>query len=161
MIAAEIDPELAGSAAAHLRGYANVEVRNVDGEALEAEPWDAILVSAGVNHPATVWLNSLNEGGRLVFPLTVATGTNVGNGFLVKATRGRAGFSAEVFSSIAIYSSASCRDPVREARLTEAMKTRELMRLRSLRVDLHDPEDTCIVHAPPVCLSSISIRGRQ
>src|SRR5256885_8921690 len=48
----------------------------------------AVFVNAGVTHPRAVWLDSLNEGGRLILPLTVARGPEEsGGGFMMRVWR--------------------------------------------------------------------------
>jgi protein-L-isoaspartate(D-aspartate) O-methyltransferase len=68
--AIEYDADLAGKAAANLLRYPSVTVIHGDGAAPIFDPADVIYVNAGVTHPAEAWLDGLNEGGRLVLPLT-------------------------------------------------------------------------------------------
>lgn len=69
----EIRQSLAASAAKRLRdlGYANVKVRHSDGYFgwQEYGPFDAIIITAFVNHIPPPLLRQLKEGGRLVVPL--------------------------------------------------------------------------------------------
>jgi hypothetical protein len=46
------------------------------------------------------------------------------------------------------------RDAEKEQALREAMRLGKLFKMRSLRRDVHDPADTCIVHSAEMCLSS-------
>lgn len=52
-------------------GYANVITRNADGYFgwPEAAPFDAIMITAAVNHIPPPLLKQLKEGGRLILPL--------------------------------------------------------------------------------------------
>jgi len=52
-------------------GYANVITRNADGYFgwEEAAPFDAIMITAAVNHIPPPLLKQLKEGGRLILPL--------------------------------------------------------------------------------------------
>ena len=52
-------------------GYANVVTRNADGYFgwEEAAPFDAIMITAAVNHIPPPLLKQLKEGGRLILPL--------------------------------------------------------------------------------------------
>ena len=52
-------------------GYANVITRNADGYFgwQEAAPFDAIMITAAVNHIPPPLLKQLKEGGRLILPL--------------------------------------------------------------------------------------------
>ncbi len=69
----EILPGLAASAAARLRqlGYVRVQVRAGDGYLgwPEAQPFDAIIVTAGATHIPRPLIQQLAEGGRLVIPV--------------------------------------------------------------------------------------------
>jgi len=59
----------------------------------------------------------------------------------------------------AIYSAVGMRDSQIEQELGKAMSSGKLFRMRSLRLDAHDPEDTCLMHAPGLCLSSAELRS--
>lgn len=157
VIAAEVDSELAAQAAANLAPYSHVTVRPGDGAGIDPGPCDAILINAGVTHPHTAWLQSLKDGGRMVLPLTVAMSPGIGKGSMVRVTRHSDRFRAEVVSMVAIYSSTSVRDPAIEPLLNKAFESRELLKLKSVRVDAHDPAPTCLVHAPAVCLSAEAV----
>jgi protein-L-isoaspartate(D-aspartate) O-methyltransferase len=154
VVAAEVDPDLAGQASAGLRSYPSVTVHCADGATIDPRPCDAIFINAGVTHPHVAWLTGLKEGGRLVLPLTVAMAPGLGKGLMVKVTRQGGRFAAEVLSMVAIYSSTSNRDSAVEALLTKAFESRELMKLQSIRLDAHEPAPTCLVHAPGVCVSA-------
>ena len=76
VVAYELDPVLAARAAANLAGHQNVECLVGDGTLVQFSTVDAMFVNAGVTHPRRAWLESLNEGGRLVLPITAATELN-------------------------------------------------------------------------------------
>lgn len=69
----EIVPELAQRAEATLQdqGYANVIVKNADGYFgwEEHQPFDAIMITAAVDHIPPPLIQQLKEGGRLILPL--------------------------------------------------------------------------------------------
>jgi protein-L-isoaspartate(D-aspartate) O-methyltransferase len=113
VVASEIDAELAARASTNLAGYANVSVHSGDGADFDPGDCDAIFVNAGVTHPHLRWLDSLNEGGSLVLPLTIAAGmgmgANLGKGVMAKITREAKGFSANIVSFVAIYSCVGMR----------------------------------------------------
>jgi protein-L-isoaspartate(D-aspartate) O-methyltransferase len=73
---------------------------------------------------------------------------------MVKIARRGGTFSAEFVSPVAIFSCSSVRDPQLEAPLAKALSSRALLKLKSVRVDAHEPADTCLVHASDMCLSS-------
>ncbi|MGC1121488.1 MAG: protein-L-isoaspartate(D-aspartate) O-methyltransferase [Candidatus Methanofastidiosia archaeon] len=69
----EIVPELAQRAEVTLRelGYSNVSVRNADGYFgwEEHGPYDAVMITAAVDHIPPPLVGQLKEGGRLILPL--------------------------------------------------------------------------------------------
>ena len=69
----EIRKSLADTASARLRelGYSNVKVRYADGYFgwQKYAPFDAIIITAFVNHIPPPLLKQLREGGKLVVPL--------------------------------------------------------------------------------------------
>lgn len=157
VVASEVDADLASRAQKNLASYANVEVRAEDGAALDPGDCDAILINAGVTHPHPAWLERLRDGGRLVLPLTVpmsAAGPTLGKGVMVKIVREGERFPARVFNFVAIYSCTSARDAQLEPLLGKAMMTGTLMKMRSLRRDVHEAGDTCVLHGAEICLST-------
>ncbi len=93
VLAVEFDPTLAAAARANLSHYRNVHVVQGDGTNLPDAPTDCIYVNFGVELPMVPWINSLREGGRLVFPLGYRREKSIaGGGFLIR--REDSGFSA-------------------------------------------------------------------
>ena len=164
VVASEIDPELAERARKNLAAYPNVSVHSGDGADFDSGECDAMLINAGVTHPHLRWLDSLNKGGGLALPLTIAAGmgmgANLGKGVMAKITCEANGFSARVVSFVAIYSCVGMRDPQLEKTFREAMGSGKLFKLRSLRRDFHEQMDTCLMHGADVCLSSAEIGVR-
>jgi len=78
VIAYEIEPELGQRAVENLKSLDNVEVRLASGIDDEQLPrCDAIYVNAGATRPVYGWLDALNEGGKLLFPLVGLKGAGV------------------------------------------------------------------------------------
>lgn len=154
VVGSEVQPTLAARAQQNLRAYPNVAVHAADGATFDPADCDAMLVNAGVTHPAPLWLDHLRDGGRLVVPLTLATTPNLGVGMMVKIVRHGSAYSMEVVSSLAIYSCKGMRDPAREPLLKTAMGTGGFMKIKSLRRDAHEKADTCVLHAGDMCLSA-------
>ena len=157
VVGSEVHPDLAVRAQKNLSGYPNVTVVAGDGATLDPGECDAMLINAGVTHPLPLWLDRLREGGRLVVPLTMATTPRLGIGVMVKIVRERGGFSAQIVTSLAIYSCTSARDAQREPLLKAAMSGGALMKMKSVRRDAHEQSDTCVLHGADVCLSSADI----
>ncbi len=70
----EVDPGLAARAAANLAGLPGATVLAGDGARVDVAPADVVFVNAGAVRPADLWLDRLEDGGRLVLPLTVDAG---------------------------------------------------------------------------------------
>jgi protein-L-isoaspartate(D-aspartate) O-methyltransferase len=156
VVACEVDPELAARAKKNLGPYSNVTVFAGDGAALDPGPCDAMLINAGVTHPHLPWLERLDEGGRMVLPLTAAMGaTGLGKGVMARITRRRNGMTAQVVTFVAIYSCTSVRDPQLEPLIGKALTSGALLKMKSVRRDSHEPADTCVLHGRGVCLSSV------
>jgi protein-L-isoaspartate(D-aspartate) O-methyltransferase len=164
VLASEVDADLAVRAQRNLDAWRNVTVQSGDGASFDPGECDAILINAGVTHPRRMWLERLRQGGRLVLPLTVAIGmgmgANLGKGVMAKITRRPSGFSSQVLTFIAIYSCTSMRDAQLEKALGKALSTMALLRMKSARLDPHEPADTCLFHGSDFCLSAAEAGNR-
>ena len=117
---------------------------------------DAVFVNAGATHPREVWLDSLREGGRLLLPIAAvidASGSGIGGMFLI--TRRPAGFAATHVSPVAIYSCLGWRDSTLNQEISR--KRGSESSVQSLRRDGHDRDDTCWLHTPGTCLSTLTL----
>ena len=159
LIAVEVDPDLAVQATANLIGYDNVEVICQDGALYTPTSCDAILVNAGVTHPAPSWLESLHEGGVLALPMCIGRSVTSRDTMVIKITRKSNRFTAELHSILSLYRSESLQDPALQSLLNESLETRTIVRLKSLRVDQHEKTDSCIVHSAAFCLSAQGIEA--
>src|SRR5262249_13919479 len=56
--------------AANFNGQPNVRALPGDGAQIKFDAADVIYVNAGATRPADLWLDRLNDGGRLTLPLT-------------------------------------------------------------------------------------------
>ncbi len=72
VFAYEIEADIADRAWRNLAHYAQVEVRAASGVTDDLPKADAIYVNAAASHPVQAWLDALNPGGRLLFPLQAA-----------------------------------------------------------------------------------------
>lgn len=95
--AIEIEPELAKAAALNSKLRRNLVVHCRSGAEPPLPLSDVIYVNAGASEPLGVWLEALNPGGRLIFPLT--TGWHRGGMLLVSRTQDgyAAGFVCEAY----------------------------------------------------------------
>ena len=108
VIAYEIEPGIAERARLNLAGYPQVEVRAHSGVGEALPRADCIYVNAAASHPVRVWLEALNVGGRLLFPL--------------QAERSRAPCSSSHGQTMATpglraFSRASCSSPATAPRM--------------------------------------------
>ena len=160
--ASEVHEGLGARARDNLAVYQNVSVHVGDGAAFDPGGCDAIFINAGVTHPHPLWLERLSAGGRLVLPLTYSMDSaNAGTGVVAKITRGENGFSARVVTLVGIYSCTSVRDPEMSAALAKALASKELLKLKSVRTDSHQQEDTCLAHDPAICLRTADLPSRD
>jgi protein-L-isoaspartate(D-aspartate) O-methyltransferase len=162
VVASEVDSDLAARAQENLADYPNVSVHEGDGAAFDSGECDSIFINAGVTHPHPVWLERLSNRGRLVLPLTTGSGSVAGGaGVIARITRMANGFSASLVSFVGIYSCTSVRDPEMNAALAKAMATKALFKLKSVRTDLHQQDETCLAHRADVCLSTVELPKDQ
>jgi protein-L-isoaspartate(D-aspartate) O-methyltransferase len=126
----EIEPDIAGRAAANLARYPQVEVRARSGvEDLPAA--DAIYVNAAASHPLRAWLDALRGGGRLVFPLQAAGSS----GAMALVTRPEGGdvWPARLLSGVVFIPCEGAQDSAMGRKLDEAFRHGGAEGVRSLR----------------------------
>ena len=63
-----------------------------------------MFINAGMTHPLLMWLDRLQEGGRIVVPLTMTTASGFGSGVMAKILRSGEQFSAEAIGGVGIFS---------------------------------------------------------
>ncbi len=63
-------------------------------------------------------------------------------------------FSAAIVSPVAIFTCTSVRDAQVEGQIPKTFASRAFFKLKSVRLDPHDPVETCILHGSNVCVSS-------
>jgi len=157
---AEVDAALGARAREALAELANVEVVVGDGAAIDPGPCDAILIHAGITHPAPLWLERLNEGGRLIAPLTFGfPNVNLGKGALLHISRQGDSLAARFVESAApvvVYSCLGARDETLSEGLMQAFTIRMglMSAVRSVRQVPHAAADTCWFHSERFCLST-------
>jgi protein-L-isoaspartate(D-aspartate) O-methyltransferase len=157
VVAIDALPDLAARAKVNLAHYSNVTVYAGDGVTFDPGPCDAMLINAGVIHPHVLWLDRLSERGRLVVPLTMAATPSHGQGIMAKIVREEGGYTAKIATFVAIFSCTNGRDPALEALMAKALTTGALMKIKSVRRDAHEANESCILHAKEVCLSAVDL----
>jgi protein-L-isoaspartate(D-aspartate) O-methyltransferase len=116
--------------AANFAGQPNVGALQGDGAQIEFDPADVIYVNAGATRPADIWLERLNDGGRLILPLTSdkGFGENPENipiqrrGAVFRIERLRNEFLAKWISAVAIFPCEGARDTESERALAAAFE---------------------------------------
>jgi protein-L-isoaspartate(D-aspartate) O-methyltransferase len=142
--AIEYDADLAARTARNCSVQGNVTVVPGDGTQADFAPADVIYVNAGATRPADSWLDRLNEGGRLVLPLTAQNFPmgEVRQGAVFRIERRGGDFLAARVSAVAIFPCAGGRDADEEAALAAAFTKGGADRVRRLyrRGTLPPPE---------------------
>jgi protein-L-isoaspartate(D-aspartate) O-methyltransferase len=126
----EIEADLAARAKGNLIAEGNVEVTTGSAIHLPLPHCDVIYVNAGATHPPAAWLDSLNVGGRLIFPLTA--GDNIGCMLLV-TRRGPNTYAAEAVMRAAFIPCVGARDEAASSSLAATLERQSLKSVRSLR----------------------------
>ncbi|HTS47283.1 MAG TPA: rRNA adenine N-6-methyltransferase family protein [Bryobacteraceae bacterium] len=156
VVAIEVDEALAARARTNLAGWKTVQVVPGDGSQHDPGPVDVIFVNAGVTHPCSLWLDRLKPGGRLLYPLTFDAGGG-GKGCMLLVRREAESYSVKCVGFVMIYSCTNLRDADLNESVTKQISSGKIFAVKSLRRDMHQAGDTCLVHAKDSCLSSKAI----
>lgn len=151
----EVDAMLAARASRQLADLPWVEVRHGDAAALD-EPFDAMLINAGVTHPLPAWLDGLAPKGRMVLPITASFGpVPIGKGpMLLLSNRATPDPpAARIIGFVAIYSAIGLRDEATNTAIGQALSKSPFTAVKSFRRDAHAPGDSCWIHGAHGCWS--------
>jgi protein-L-isoaspartate(D-aspartate) O-methyltransferase len=140
VVAYEIEPELGRRAVENLKPWDNVEVRIASGVDDGLPRCDAIYVSAGATRPVAAWLDALNEGGKLLFPLIGLEGSGVP----LLVARFQSAFSAKVIGYCAFVPCQGAFDEAEAAHVTTAFRSGKLRKARSL-IRNDEPDDNAVL----------------
>jgi protein-L-isoaspartate(D-aspartate) O-methyltransferase len=159
--AIEFDGGLAERLAANFAEQANVRALQGDGAQIEFDPADVIYVNAGATRPAGIWLDRLNDGGRLILPLTSdkGFGENPKNipiqrrGAVFRIERLRNEFLTKWISAVAIFPCEGARDTESERALAAAFEKGGWERVTRLYRCGDVPEEQCWLKGPDWCLA--------
>jgi len=132
-------------------GLPNVRALPGDGAQIAFDPADVIYVNAGATRPADIWLDRLNDGGRLILPLTSDKGfgenpENIpiqrrGAVFGIKRSGGE--FLAKWISAVAIFPCKGARDAESERALAAAFERGGWERVTRLYRHGDLPDEQC------------------
>lgn len=145
----EFEPDLARRAAASLADRPNVEILAGDAHALAKGAADIIVASCGFDDVPLHWVHLLNDGGRMLIPLTAGSALpGIGAGAMLLVTRRGAGHEARFAGWTMIYHDMSGRSEAATDRLARVLPPMELGRpstppeVTSLRIGT-EPDETC------------------
>jgi protein-L-isoaspartate(D-aspartate) O-methyltransferase len=133
----EIEADLARRAQANLAPWRHVTVAAQSAAEGHLPACDVIYVSAGATRPPNSWLDALNPGGRLLFPLTPRTG--LGGMLLVTRSAGHSVFEARFVQPAAFIACEGARDDAEAHDLGKAFARGDWRNVKSLR--RHGPPD--------------------
>jgi protein-L-isoaspartate(D-aspartate) O-methyltransferase len=139
VIAYEIEPGLGHRALENLKPWDNVEVRVASGVNGKLPRCDAIYVNAGATRPVSSWLDSLNESGKLLFPLVGSSGAGV----MLLTTRFEGSIAAKVIGPCGFVPCRDAFDPAEAANVTAALRS-GLWKAQSL-VRNDEPDDHAVL----------------
>jgi protein-L-isoaspartate(D-aspartate) O-methyltransferase len=132
VFALEIQSDLAARACANLAHLSNVSVSAASATEGSLPNCDVLYVNAGATHPIPSWLDALNIGGRLIFPLT----PNEGFGCMLLVTRhGDNAYAASAVTRAAFIPCIGARDEAASKSIASALERQSLKSVRSLRRD--------------------------
>jgi protein-L-isoaspartate(D-aspartate) O-methyltransferase len=138
VVAYEIEPDLASRARENLMQLPNVRVVSASATEGALPGAEVIYVNAGATHPLASWIDAMNVGGRLIFPLT----PNEGVGCMLMITRrGQSGYAAAVVSRAAFIPCVGARDDAASQALTTALEATSVNSVKSFRRGTA-PDDT-------------------
>ena len=159
VLALEADEALAGEARRNLGAMPWVEVRAEATGQPAGETFDAILINAGVTHPAVEWLDALSPSGRMILPITstMAPMGNIGKGLVILVRKESEGtFGASLAGFVAIYSAVGLRDEALNPVVGKLLMggPQQWASIVRLRRDPHEPSPSCRLHGDHFCLSA-------
>jgi protein-L-isoaspartate(D-aspartate) O-methyltransferase len=161
--AIEFDPDVAARLACNFAGDDRVQVVEGDGAVADFGPADVIYVNAGTTRPAAPWLDRLNDGGRLILPLTAgrhSMSANLPNPFppnwlgaVFRIVRQGDDYLARAVSPVAIFPCAGARDPDSEQALAAAFETGGWRKVTRLHRQGDLPAERCWLRGADWCLA--------
>ena len=139
IFAYEIDDELALLASDNLKDRGNIRVQSCSGTWGALPLCDVIYVNAGATEPTSSWLNALNKGGRLLFPLT----STLGSGSMLLIQRiDEFSYSAKFITPVNFIPCIGARDERASFELADTFKEGNAFKVKSLHRD-KSPDDSC------------------
>jgi protein-L-isoaspartate(D-aspartate) O-methyltransferase len=151
----EIDEGLAARASENLKGLPHVEVHAISGVMSDLPKADLIYVCAGAARPARVWLDALQPGGRLLFPL--APEGVLGGMLLIRRPKQGDVWPAQFAGRAQFIGCIGLQDDEAGRRLEDAFGG-DWENVRSLHLD-SAPDETCWFASEGWWLSTAEVEG--
>ncbi len=154
VIGVDLEESFIDVAETELRRYPNVAIEAADGFRYDPGPFDAGLVSTGAAEIPDVWLSRLNDGGRLVVPLTVplpASSLAKGIVFLIRRDGGH--WPARMIGGAIIFPAGGSVSTDAQRRLMSSLQRGNPHDVQWLRRDSHRATESCWLHNETYCLS--------
>ena len=129
VIGYEIEDDLSKRARENLKNLRNVRIVAASANDSTLAQADVVYVSAGATHPVAAWLDALNIGGRLIFPLTANDGAGC---MLLVTRRGPATYAASIVMRVAFIPCVGARDDTASSALSAALEAQSLKTVKSL-----------------------------
>ena len=148
--AIEFDAGLAKQLAVNFAGQRNVRAVHGDGTKIDFDPADVIYVNAGATRPLDLWLDRLNDGGRMILALTKDKDT-VGAWFLIERRADE--FLANWISAAGLFPCEGARDAESERALVVALDKGGWDRVTRFYRRGDVPEERCWLKGPDWCLA--------
>jgi len=158
----EFDAELARRARANCAGAKNVEIVEGDGAVAPFATADVIYVNAGVTRPIDNWLDRLNDGGRMILPLTTdqafgdlnrTPNQMINQGAVLRIEKKGGDYFAKWISGVAIIPCAGARDEESERALAKALAGGRLNEVTRLYRHDNVADDDCWLRGAGWCLA--------
>ncbi|MEQ1557783.1 MAG: hypothetical protein ABL933_02430 [Methyloglobulus sp.] len=130
VVAYEIEVGLANRATVNLEHLANVKVVPASASEAALPSADIIYVNAGATHPLDSWLDALNVGGRLIFPLTSSEGA--GAMLLVTRRNSLESYAASFVSWAGFIPCIGAQEDFNSAVLSDAFESKSIWAVKSL-----------------------------
>jgi protein-L-isoaspartate(D-aspartate) O-methyltransferase len=152
VFALEANPLLAKQCQRNLASYPNSTCLHADGSTypFKARSLDVLIVHGAATHVPRRWLESLNEGGRILVPLSYASDEP---GQLARITRQRAGFLVEFIQEVFAYPCTGTYNEECAETLREAVEMYGWYTNSELRLDLEKVDDSAWLVTPNYWIS--------
>lgn len=152
VLALEIESSIAKECQRNLASYTNTTCVNANGAdyAFKSNSLDALLVHGATTHIPRGWLDSLNDGGRLIVPLSYASDEP---GQLARVTRRGHTFVVEFIQEVFAYPCLGTIDESCAEALREGVEMYGWYTNSELRFDLEHVDESAWVVTPDYWIS--------